>query len=520
MKVRGELAPAARSGAVESITGMTRSLVGRVRRLLRHARKVVSHRGTRVHLRIEPPRPATAGWLLRLRLQNAGRVGTFEATVTAVEAAAPNWPTAPWILGWRREEPTSRISLEPGSAELIRLAIARSGRPDPDLVLLALDSELGQERRYPIIGRREITLTIRVRQCERDKIVAERTVHLSYEERDGELVPAVNFVPRSRSNSTTSNVPVPPEQVVSLPEPVARTGLPTVALSNSEAITEESHRFSEIDNCYLRDVGLGAVPYFRAQLAKQFDLTASIRHHLAGRERPIGLTLACGDMTGEYGLFKRAGIAEIDAWDISEGQREKFFQNVYDGLIPVNYQIQDVNRIQLEDGRYDVVYLQHAYHHVEQLEHVADEIRRSLKPGGILAIVDFVGANFLQRTQRQRDLCGAIWRTMPERYRIARSGKVVAELRIPRKDSLPPYEAIRSEEILSVLRSRFEEEEIFLYAGILFPLFNGFAQHYTDSPEDLEFVRIMWQLDRWLIETRNIEPNYMKAIFVPRAPKE
>ena len=46
--------------------------------------------------------------------------------------------------------------------------------------------------------------------------------------------------------------------------------------------------------------------------------------------------------------------------------------------------------------------MQQAYHHIEALEHVADEIAKSLKPGGIFAISDYIGANFLQRTPRRR----------------------------------------------------------------------------------------------------------------------
>ena len=97
-------------------------------------------------------------------------------------------------------------------------------------------------------------------------------------------------------------------------------------------------------------------------------------------------------MTGEFGFLKRMGVAEIDAFDLSVGQRRKFLDNVYDNSIPVNYTIADVNDIELAAGRYDVVYLQHAYHHVERLEHVADQISDTLKPDGTLAIIDYVGA--------------------------------------------------------------------------------------------------------------------------------
>ena len=105
---------------------------------------------------------------------------------------------------------------------------------------------------------------------------------------------------------------------------------------------------------------------------------------------------------------------------------------------------------------------------------------------------------------------------MPERYRTALSGEVVPELRIPIKHNLPPYEAVRSEEIREVLTERFEALEMVCFSGILVPIFNGFAQHYTNSKEDQDFIRLMWELDRWLLAAGQVEPDYMKAILVPR----
>jgi hypothetical protein len=97
------------------------------------------------------------------------------------------------------------------------------------------------------------------------------------------------------------------------------------------------------------------------------------------------------------------------------------------------------------------------------------------------------------------------------------SGRVFAELRIPDKASLSPYEAVRAEDILEVLDARFERRESFFFGGILYPLFNGIGQNFTESETDQEFLRVMWDLDRWLIDSGNIEPSFMKAIFVPKA---
>lgn len=281
-------------------------------------------------------------------------------------------------------------------------------------------------------------------------------------------------------------------------------------------IAREAERFSHQDNRRRRELVWTAIPYFREQIAASFDLHAHLREHLAGRDELRALTLACGDMSGEYRMFRRLGVGEIDAFDVSPGQREKFYRDVFDGSAAVTYTIADVNTIELPRHRYDVVYLQHAYHHVVRLEHVAGELRTALKPDGVLAIVDYIGANRLQRTPRQRDLCGAIWRALPERYRVRPNGRVFAELRIPDPKKLSPYEAVRSEEILGVLDDHFEPIAIYLYGGILFPLFNGTAQNYTNSPADQALLRVMWDLDRWLLDHDGIEPNFVQALYRPR----
>jgi hypothetical protein len=75
---------------------------------------------------------------------------------------------------------------------------------------------------------------------------------------------------------------------------------------------------------------------------------------------------------------------------------------------------------------------------------------------------------------------------------------------------------VRAEDIMGVLHERFEFRNYVAFGGLLMPLFNGFVHNYTDAPEDQEFIRLMWDLDQWLINNGAVEPNFMKAILVPR----
>lgn len=286
---------------------------------------------------------------------------------------------------------------------------------------------------------------------------------------------------------------------------------------NRNKIESEANFFTEVDNRQLRSISWSSIGYFQQQIGKASNLQQIIATKLGGRDSLRGLSLAGGDMTGEYKFLRKAGVKSLDAFDISEGQREKFFSRMADGLdIEVNYYIEDVNAIKLKENYYDIVYVQQAYHHFEAIEHVAREINKALTPDGLFVLIDYVGPNFLQRSEKQKRICRYLWQRLPEKYRRDAKGMVREEIHIPLKESLSPFEAIRAEEILETLTSTFNTEHLFLYSAILFPLINAFAHNYDDSEEDQNLIKKLWELDRLLIECGLVEPNFVRAIFTKR----
>jgi SAM-dependent methyltransferase len=442
-------------------------------------------------------REKPAGWLLRARVRNDGHERVFRVSMLADGQT--------FELGWRGGDVDGARRLLSHESELVRVAQVMQGVEGARVIALARGRRSAEVR---------VDGSMLLQVCDDDSgaVVAEQplTVGLNAPPEPPRLV--FSRHPVAVSTPAVRDAVPRPDEVSGAREPESQVPL--------DPLRGEAEFFAQNDNAYLRAVGLGAIWYFQQKIARQIDMAATIRRELGGGVRLRGLTLACGDMAGEYAFLRQVGVSEIDAWDISEGQRVKFYDHVYDGEIPVNYSIGDVNKIALEPGRYDVVYLQHAYHHVEALEHVADHIAASLRPGGVFALVDYVGANFLQRTPRQREICGALWKTLPARVRVARNGSVVEQLRIPPRHTLPPYEAVRSEDILGVLHERFTPVKLFLYGGLINPIFNGFAHLYTDSEEDKQFIRMMWELDQALIRTGGIEPDFIRSIWRPAAPTQ
>ncbi len=281
-------------------------------------------------------------------------------------------------------------------------------------------------------------------------------------------------------------------------------------------IKAEAQFFSNQNNPLTRSIAWTSIPYFQKQIMAAFDISADAKAILSGRQNICAATLACGEMKGEYKFLKSLGVQQIDAYDISEGQREKFYQNIYDHSIEVNYKIEDVNDVTLPQRKYDVVYVQQAYHHLENVYGVAEQIRRSLKEDGIFVLIDYIGPPFLQRTEKQKEYASKIWSILPSRLRTNHKGIVLDKIHIPPKSSLSPYEAINSDKMMSAFEENFICIKDLKYGGILFPIFNGFSQNYINSEEDMLFIKSMWETDQFLIQTNTVEPNFIRAIMKSR----
>lgn len=280
-------------------------------------------------------------------------------------------------------------------------------------------------------------------------------------------------------------------------------------------IEEEARFFSAQDSELTRSMAWNAIPQFHKKIQGKFDLIGAARKHLAGKQNLQALTLACGDMKSEYQMLSKLDVGHIDAYDIASEKKKDFFSKYYDDKRSVEYFLQDLNSIKLPKAKYDVVYMQQSYHHIKEVEHLAEQIRQAMKPDGVFLLIDYVGPNFLQRSEKQLAVARRLWTILPERLRKHPNGKVVKEVFIPPKATLSPCEAVNSGAILPALKRHFDFQESLLYGGILYPVFNGFAQNYTQA-EDL-FLQSMWDMDEVLLENDVVEPNFIRAIMTPKA---
>lgn len=276
-------------------------------------------------------------------------------------------------------------------------------------------------------------------------------------------------------------------------------------------LDKEAQHFSNKNKLKHKKSSFSRIRYFQQQIKASLDLEKEVLKLVS---RPKCLALGCGDMKGEYRFFQSMKASEIDAFDISDGQKNNFYDKVYDSKIPVDYKLSDVNKIELKPEYYDLVYIQHAYHHFTNLEHITSQIYQSLKPNGIFALNDYVGPKYLQRSKSQLEVCEQIWNIMSNKYKRKANGQLCNKVHVPDKEKLSPFEAIRSDEIIPTLEKHFQFKEKFVYGGVVFPLVNGFSHNYNQKDvNDMLVLKMLWTMDRILIDNKIIQPNFCLALM-------
>jgi SAM-dependent methyltransferase len=179
------------------------------------------------------------------------------------------------------------------------------------------------------------------------------------------------------------------------------------------------------------------------------------------------LSIGCGQGMLERQLVARGICKRVDALDGSlaslavasaaaakEGVRIGYFAADFDGLV-------------LPRACYDAVFFHHSLHHVTKLERLFRELRRSMKPGAILYIDEYVGPSRLDWNDELLAPHRKIFAAIPPHQRRG------DELPLPIQQD-DPSEAVRSSEILPQLRIGFDTLAQRDYGGnvlsVLYPM--------------------------------------------------
>ena len=197
-----------------------------------------------------------------------------------------------------------------------------------------------------------------------------------------------------------------------------------------------------------------------------------------------GLSIGCGEgATPEMVLAETGLFREFEVMDIAEGLLARQQQIARQrGLESIAYKPQDLNRMALSPGTYDLIWAVGTVHHIENLENFYEQINRALTDDGLFVLREYVGPNRIQFTDEQLALVDEILACLPAKYRTTPAGQV--KVTEPRPDvealiRVDPSESVRSADVLPLLMRTLEVVQLSKTGGtILFPLLNGIASNF------------------------------------------
>jgi 2-polyprenyl-3-methyl-5-hydroxy-6-metoxy-1,4-benzoquinol methylase len=231
--------------------------------------------------------------------------------------------------------------------------------------------------------------------------------------------------------------------------------------------------------------------------------------------KPVkALSLGCGFGVIER-VLRRSGYCHlIHGVDVAAGAIEGAKKAAQDeGLDGLTYEVADLNTAKLPKETYDAVYVHAALHHVFQLEHLLDQIKQTLKPGGLFVVYEYIGPSQMQFPRRDLELADAFLNAIPERYRSMRRLKGIKKealrLSLDAMNAADPSESIRASEIVSLTACRFEVRH-FRYVGgtLLLLIFSEIAGNFKEKDaEIMPLVKALIALDNFLIDNK-VLPSY------------
>lgn len=232
------------------------------------------------------------------------------------------------------------------------------------------------------------------------------------------------------------------------------------------------------------------------------------------------LTLGCGAGDLERGISQLNFCLRHDAFDISEKAIEKAILAAKEqNLTHINYEVKDINEIHLPESIYDVIFGVGSVHHFARLEHIFKEVNKALKTDGIFFVNEYIGPSRFQWTERQLEVINAILKVLPKKYKtVVTDPTMIKEIEVRPTPAMvadvDPSEAVRSEEILSLLKKYFDILEIKNLGGaILHTMLTNIAGNFKlDNEDDMKLLYNIFDFEDILMKNGDLSSDFSVII--------
>jgi SAM-dependent methyltransferase len=229
--------------------------------------------------------------------------------------------------------------------------------------------------------------------------------------------------------------------------------------------------------------------------------------------------LGCGDGVLTHLLLHDYPGLTVDAYDLSEVSLERSRASIatVKGALERCRLLQiDLNNETLSENTYDAVFATGTMHHIEKLDFCFRNIRRALKPGGLLWLNDYVGPNQYQWSDTQMRLADELLAIVPRVWRLRDR---VMRCDAGKLHDLDPSEAVAPQHIPSALRAHFDIVKTWARGGtLLAPIFGSgcLDSAMAASEEGAKVLAGMFRAEQELIVAGALPSDNYLYIAKPR----
>ncbi len=237
------------------------------------------------------------------------------------------------------------------------------------------------------------------------------------------------------------------------------------------------------------------------------------------------VNLGCGEGALERELIGRDFGERYVGYDLSAPCIERARATVGKEHPEAQFFCADLNHIELPRAAFEVAFFSHAFHHVERLEHLCEEVRVALRPDGFLLVQEFVGPTRMQWTDKQMAIANRLFAQfspalatdisrLPERV----PRPPIARMSVADWLRCDPSECVRSADILGALAGSFEILERHDVGGTLLQklLENVVGNFDFQDEAHSTIIRLLIEFERILIEEGIVGSDFTFIVARPR----
>jgi len=242
---------------------------------------------------------------------------------------------------------------------------------------------------------------------------------------------------------------------------------------------------------------------------------------LCGVENPIFISIGSGNCDTEIRIAKRLkdkGLKNfcIECLELNPNMLKRGHDlAVEEGVVEhLSFIVSDFNHWKA-NREYVSVIANQSLHHIQNLEGVFGEIKKSLHPNGAFITSDMIGRNGHQRWPEALDAVHGFWQELPEAYKYNHQLKRFEVMYENWDCSTEGFEGIRAQDILSLLIENFHFHLFIVFANVIDVFIDrGFGHNFNPANQwDTDFIDKIHQFDEASIRKGTIKPTHMMAVM-------